>query len=287
MNLKYIHPEFKLSSIPSEIDPIYSSKEDYEEKIADLRRDLSEIQTHLFEQASHGVLVIFQAMDAAGKDGTMQAVFQGIHPLGLRFTSFKRPSEVELRHDFMWRCVQESPERGHLQVFNRSYYEEVLVVKVNQAKILPSQRIPQILQGDEFWEKRYEAIRNWENYMADNGFKIIKFFLHVSKKEQGKRLRERLQDPSKHFKFDPGDLVEREHWDSYQLAYQEMIRKTSTAQNPWFVIPADDKRTMRLLVAECLLNELKKLLPPTQNGPLFSDEQIEEWMERIEAQNKK
>jgi len=287
MDIKFDNRPVVLSHIPTEVDPPYSSKEDYEQRLIQARKELSQLQTQLVERPSHGVLVIFQAMDAAGKDGTIQAVFQGIHPMGLRFISFKRPSETELRHDFMWRCVLESPERGQLVVFNRSYYEEVLVVRVHKDKILPSQGLPPSPSGEALWQKRYEAIRQWEDYMTWNGFKIIKFFLHVSKKEQGKRLIDRLTDPSKHFKFQPGDLEERDKWDTYQLAYQEMFQHTSTEVNPWHIIPADDKRTMRLMVVDCLLHELKGIVPNHEPKPAFTQEQIEEWIRRIEDQNKK
>jgi len=287
MNYKVQDHVFDIESFPTQVPRLYADKLDYENKLQDLRKAISEAQSRLFEQPSSGVLVVFQAMDAAGKDGTMQAVFQGVHPLGLSFQTFKRPSETEWRHDFMWRCVKEAPERGHIQVFNRSYYEEVLIVKIHEDKLIPAQGISPELRGEDFWDNRYRAIRHWEDYMANNGFKIIKFFLHVSKQEQGKRLKERLEDSSKHYKFQPGDLDEREFWDQYQKAYELMIQKTATAQNPWFVIPADDKRTMRMLVAEVLQNELQTLVPPRVPTALFSAEQIQLWTTRIDEQNKK
>lgn len=279
--------DFSIASFPTKVPDLYEDKDDYEQQLTKLRKSISDIQASMFENTTSGVIVLFQAMDAAGKDGTIQAVFQGIHPMGLRFYAFKRPSETELKHDFMWRCVKEAPERGQIQVFNRSYYEEVLVVKIHEDKIIPMQGILPALRGVDFWEKRYQAIRQWEDYMADNGFKIIKFFLHVSKEEQGKRLKDRLADPAKHFKFNAGDLEEREFWSEYQQAYETMIQKTATPKNPWFVIPADDKRTMRLLVAKRLREVLQELVSPQAVSPHYTPEQIQTWIEQIDTQNKK
>jgi PPK2 family polyphosphate:nucleotide phosphotransferase len=198
-------------------------------------------------------------MDAAGKDGTMKAVFQGVHPLGLSFYSFKRPSETELNHDYMWRCFKELPERGKMQVFNRSYYEEVLVVKVHPEILENYQKIPDELKGKDVWKKRYLDIKNFEDYLANNGIVVLKFFLNVSKEEQGSRLIERIEDITKNWKFEEGDIKERGFWDDYQNAYEEMINETSTEKNPWYVVPADDKKNMRLIVAAIIAEKLKEL----------------------------
>lgn len=252
---------FKIKNSSTKVKNYYSSKEDYEAILAKLQSELDDLQSMMYADGRHGVLVIFQAMDAAGKDGTMKAVFKNVNPLGLSFYSFKRPSETELNHDYMWRCFKVLPERGNVQVFNRSYYEEVLVVKVHPDILTNYQKIPKTLtqNPEKVWKKRYEDITNFENYLANNGIKVIKFFLHVSKEEQGNRLIERIEDITKNWKFEEGDIKERALWNDYQSAYEEMINETSTDQNPWYVVPADDKKNMRLLVAKIISENLKKL----------------------------
>lgn len=252
---------FKIKNTSTKVKNYYSSKEDYEAILAKLQSELDDLQSMMYADGRHGVLVIFQAMDAAGKDGTMKAVFKNVNPLGLSFYSFKRPSETELNHDYMWRCFKVLPERGNVQVFNRSYYEEVLVVKVHPDILTNYQKIPKTLtqNPEKVWKKRYEDISNFENYLANNGIKVIKFFLNVSKEEQGNRLIERIEDISKNWKFEEGDIKERSFWNDYQSAYEEMINETSTDQNPWYVVPADDKKNMRLLVAKIISENLRKL----------------------------
>jgi len=255
------HKTFKLKEIKTKIKDLYESKEEYESLLLAQQAEIDHYQNVMFADSRYGVLVVFQAMDAAGKDGTMRAVFKNVHPLGLSFYSFKRPSETELKHDFMWRCFKQLPERGHIKVFNRSYYEEVLVVKVRPEILLNFQKIPKNLTLDvgKVWENRYRDIVNFENYLANNGIKVIKLFLNVSKKEQGERLIERIEDINKNWKFEEGDIKERALWKEYQAAYEEMINKTSTKENPWYVVPADDKRNMRLIVAKIIAENLKKL----------------------------
>jgi PPK2 family polyphosphate:nucleotide phosphotransferase len=250
---------FSIKDFPTQTTELYEDKENYEAILAEHQKQIDAYQSMMYAQAKYGVLVVFQAMDAAGKDGTMKAVFQGVHPLGLSFYSFKRPSETELHHDFMWRCFKELPERGKVVVFNRSYYEEVLVVKVHPEILHDFQNIPTELIDASVWENRYQHINNFEEYLAQNGIKVIKFFLHVSKKEQGKRLIERIEDPSKNWKFEEADIKEREFWNEYQTAYEDMIVKTSTQKNPWFVVPADDKKNMRLIVAKIIEETLADL----------------------------
>jgi len=252
---------FKIKNSSTKVKNYYSSKEDYEAILAKLQSELDDLQSMMYADGRHGVLVIFQAMDAAGKDGTMKAVFKNVNPLGLSFYSFKRPSETELNHDYLWRCFKVLPERGNVQVFNRSYYEEVLVVKVHPDILTNYQKIPKTLTQnlEKVWKKRFEDITNFENYLANNGIKVIKFFLHVSKEEQGNRLIERIEDITKNWKFEEGDIKERGLWNNYQSAYEEMISETSTDQNPWYVVPADDKKNMRLLVAKIISENLKKL----------------------------
>lgn len=251
--------QFKIKKQATKLDDLYESKEDYETQLAEIQAKIDELQNIMYAHGKHGVLVIFQAMDAAGKDGTMAAVFKNVHPLGLSFMSFKRPSETELAHDFMWRCYKELPERGTIKVFNRSYYEEVLVVKVHPEILQKYQKLPEELKTEEVWHKRYVDIQNFEDYLANNGIKVIKFFLNVSKKEQGERLIERIEDETKNWKFQEGDVAERVHWDTYMQAYEDMINATATTTNPWHIIPADDKKNMRLFVADIIASELKTL----------------------------
>ena len=219
---------------------------------------LADLQDRLYAQDRWGVLVIFQALDAAGKDSTIKHVMSGVNPQGVQVSSFKVPSPQELDHDFLWRGVIRLPERGCIGIFNRSYYEEVLVVRVHP-EILEGQRIPPELVDGRIWAQRYEDINAFERYLARNGFPILKFFLNVSKKEQKKRFLERLDEPEKNWKFSIGDVRERECWDAYRKAYQEAIAATSTPWAPWFVVPADHKWFTRLVVAGAIVAELEKL----------------------------
>jgi len=244
---------------PTKIKDFYEDKVDYEAILKSLQTEMDELQSIMYAHSKYGVLAVFQAMDAAGKDGTMKAVFQGVHPLGMSFYSFKRPSETELNHDYMWRCYRELPERGKMQIFNRSYYEEVLVVKVHPEILENYQKIPDELKGKDVWKNRYHDIKHFEDYLANNGIVVIKFFLNVSKEEQGNRLIERIEDITKNWKFEEGDIKERGFWNEYQKAYEEMINETSTEKNPWYVVPADDKKNMRLIVAKIIVEKLKEL----------------------------
>jgi len=219
---------------------------------------LADLQDRLYAQDRWGVLVIFQALDAAGKDSTIKHVMSGVNPQGVQVSSFKVPSPQELDHDFLWRGVIRLPERGCIGIFNRSYYEEVLVVRVHP-EILEGQRIPPELVDGRIWAQRYEDINAFERYLARNGFPILKFFLNVSKKEQKKRFLERLDEPEKNWKFSIGDVRERECWGAYRKAYQEAIAATSTPWAPWFVVPADHKWFTRLVVAGAIVAELEKL----------------------------
>ena len=219
---------------------------------------LAEYQEKLYAQDRWAVLLIFQAMDAAGKDGTIKHVMSGVNPQGCEVYSFKQPSSEELDHDFMWRCVPCLPNRGHIGIFNRSYYEEVLVVRVHP-EILAAQKLPPELVTKRFWEERYEDIANIERYLARNGTVIRKFFLHVSKAEQKKRFLARLDEPEKHWKFAAADVKERGHWDDYMEAYENMIRATAAPHAPWYVVPADNKWFTRLVVAAAVVETLDGL----------------------------
>jgi len=219
---------------------------------------MEDLQDKLYAQACWSVLLIFQAMDAAGKDGTIKHVMSGVNPEGVQVTSFKAPSATELQHDFLWRTTQHLPERGHIGIFNRSYYEEVLVVRVHP-EVLEAEKLPPPLVTKNVWEERFEDIRCFEQHMARNGTVIRKFFLHLSKKEQKRRFLARLDTPEKNWKFSPADVHERECWDDYQKAYEDMICNTATKDAPWYVIPADNKWFTHLTVAAAVVETLKEL----------------------------
>ncbi len=219
---------------------------------------LSELQSLLYAQNKWSLLLIFQAMDAAGKDGTIKHVMSGVNPQGCQVFSFKVPSDEDLNHDFLWRSNKCLPERGRIGIFNRSYYEEVLVVRVHP-ELLGRQKIPSSLVTKDIWLERYQDISNFEDYLSRNGVLIRKFFLHLSKKEQKERLLSRLEEPDKNWKFSMADLHERKHWDDYMEAYEKMIRHTATDKAPWYVVPADHKWFTRLVVAEVIVDALESL----------------------------
>ena len=219
---------------------------------------MADLQEKLYASDEWGVLLVFQAMDAAGKDGTIKHVLSGVNPQGCQVHSFKQPSAEEMDHDFLWRTQRAAPERGRLGIFNRSYYEEVLVVRVHP-EILARQRVPPRLVGKKVWEERLEDIAAYERYLARNGFAILKFFLNVSRKEQKRRFLERLDEPEKHWKFSAADVRERTHWKDYMEAYEEAIRATATTHAPWFVVPADEKWFTRLVVAAAIVETLEGL----------------------------
>lgn len=222
------------------------------------RAAMSELQDRLYAQDRWSVLLIFQAMDAAGKDSAIKHVMSGVNPQGCQVFSFKAPTSEELDHDYMWRCAKSLPERGRIGIFNRSYYEEVLVVKVHE-QILASQRLPAELVTKDIWSQRYEDMRNFERYLARNGTIVRKFFLNVSRDEQKKRFLERIDQPDKNWKFSAADARERQHWDAYMESYETMIRETSTPESPWYVVPADNKWYTRLVVAAAVVDTLASL----------------------------
>jgi PPK2 family polyphosphate:nucleotide phosphotransferase len=247
-----------------DIDP--GSTGNLESEDADVAREvlqegidlLAEYQDKLYAQDRWAVLLVFQAMDAAGKDGTIKHVMSGVNPQGVQVFSFKAPSAEERDHDYLWRCMRCLPERGRIGIFNRSYYEEVLVTRVHP-EFLESQRLPESLVTKDIWDERYEDIRNFEKYLSRNGVVIRKFFLHVSKEEQKRRFLARLDEAEKNWKFSANDVVERRFWDDYQRAYEEAIRATSTKRAPWYVIPADHKWFTRLAVAAAIVDTLADL----------------------------
>ncbi|MCH8330671.1 MAG: polyphosphate kinase 2 family protein [Bacteroidetes bacterium] len=225
---------------------------------------LKKLQEKLYAHRQHAILIIFQAMDAAGKDGTIKHVMSGINPQGCQVFSFKQPSAEELDHDYLWRCYKALPERGRIGIFNRSYYEEVLVAKIHPEIILRN-RIPQIKElsdiDDSFWEQRYQQINGFEKHLIENGTTIIKFFLHLSKEEQGLRFLKRIKDKRRNWKFSKYDMKERSHWDDYQEAFESCINRTSTELAPWYIIPADAKWVMRTIVSEIITEYIAVLDP--------------------------
>ncbi|MBL9120463.1 MAG: polyphosphate kinase 2 family protein [Phycisphaerae bacterium] len=233
---------------------------------------LAEEQDRLYAQDRWSILLVFQAMDAAGKDGVIRHVMSGINPQGCQVHSFKAPSAEEMDHDFLWRCACRLPERGRIGIFNRSYYEEVLVVRVHP-EILARQRLPPDLVGDDIWDKRLKDIRRFERYLHRNGTIVRKFFLHVSKDEQRRRFMERLDRPEKNWKFSAADVRERAHWDAYMDAYEQAIRATATEEAPWFVVPADNKWFTRLVVAAAIIDAMDSL---KLAYPTVTDEQRRE-----------
>jgi PPK2 family polyphosphate:nucleotide phosphotransferase len=219
---------------------------------------LAEMQDKLYAQNKWSLLVIFQAMDAAGKDGAIKHVMSGINPQGCEVTSFKAPSAEELDHDFLWRCMKNMPERGRIGIFNRSYYEEVLVVRVHES-LLQGEKIPEKLITESIWDDRLKDIKNFESYLNHNGILIVKIFLNVSKKEQKRRLLERIDKPEKNWKFNAGDLEERRYWKQYMAAYEEMIKKTATDKSPWYVIPSDNKPFARMVIASAIITAMDSM----------------------------
>ena len=236
-------------------------------------KELRELQRKLYASDRYGVLLVFQAMDAAGKDGTIRAVLTGVNPAGCQVSSFKQPSAEELDHDFLWRTSRKLPERGRIGVFNRSYYEEVLVVKVHP-EYLSGQQLPGIPADPErLWQARYTSIRAHEEHLARNGMVILKFWLNISHAEQGRRFLARIDDPHKNWKFSAGDVRERGHWDKYMDAYERALNETSREWAPWYAIPADNKPFMRLQVAKTIVSKLKKL---NLQYPVLSRDELDE-----------
>ena len=259
--------KFHIGKWPTLAKPYYKSKDEYQDMLRDHTARLDAQQQLLYASDQHAVLLIFQAMDAAGKDGVIRHVMSGINPQGCQVFSFKHPSASELAHDFLWRTARDLPERGKIGIFNRSYYEEVLIVRVH----------PEILRGENLledggkniWEHRFRSIRNFERHLHANGTHIVKFFLHLSKEEQRKRFLDRIDQPDKNWKFDEGDMAERGFWKDYMRAYAECLEATSTQDTPWYAVPADDKQNARLIVSQIVVETLEGL---KMRYPEVSDE---------------
>ena len=249
----------KLNKWPTQVKPVYRSKRQYQELLSKQVSELSALQQLHYASNNYAVLLIFQAMDAAGKDGVIKHVMSGVNPQGCQVFSFKHPSAAELEHDFMWRTSQCLPERGQIGIFNRSYYEEVLIVRVHP-EILHSQGFSDgRFDENKIWQQRYDSIVDLERHLHRNGTRIIKFFLHLSEEEQRKRFIERIDDPGKNWKFSAADIEERKFWKQYMKAYENCLSATSTKNAPWYVVPADDKENARLIVSQIILDMFKAL----------------------------
>lgn len=274
----------KLKKHDTKIKDVYKDKDDYKELLEEFAEEINDLQEMMYAHDRYSMLLVFQAMDAAGKDGTIRHIMSGVNVHGVSVYAFKQPSPEELDHDFLWRTNRRLPQRGRIGIFNRSYYEEVLVVKVHPEILHNSQQLPAELTDnlDKLWERRYESIRDMEKHLWNCGTRVVKFFLHLSRDEQRDRFIARIDEPEKNWKFNEGDVAERKFWDEYQQAYEEAINATATKDAPWYVIPADDKKNMRLIVSQIVLEELKSL---DMHYPEVSDarrKELQMYRERLE-----
>ena len=279
--------KFDIKKSKTKIKDFYQSEEEYNVMMADLREKIDKRQSLMYAHDRYAMLLIIQASDAAGKDGTIKAVMSGVNPAGISVESFKKPSDTELGHDFMWRNTLKLPERGKVMIHNRSYYEEVLTVKVHPEILTKYQKIPAEFTKnlDKVWEQRYDDINNYEKYLVRNGTVILKFYLNVSKQVQAERLIERIEDPTKNWKFQEGDIVERDFWKQYQHAYEDMVNETATKSASWFVIPADDKKNMRLIISTIILEKLKELDMEYPESTPERQETLRSLIAKIKEQN--
>jgi PPK2 family polyphosphate:nucleotide phosphotransferase len=248
-----------LKKWPTDVTPYYKSKKHLKNMLRERVDEMSELQNLLYASDRYAVLLIFQAMDAAGKDSAIKHVMSGVNPQGCQVFSFKHPSLEELDHDFLWRCARALPERGRIGIFNRSYYEEVLIVRVHP-ELLQAERLPdEALNEKTIWRERFRSIRHFEAHLHRNGTRIVKFFLHLSKEEQRKRFLARIDEPDKNWKFNETDVEERKYWNEYMKAYQACLSATSTGDSPWYAVPADDKRNTRLIISQIIVDTLQSL----------------------------
>jgi PPK2 family polyphosphate:nucleotide phosphotransferase len=249
----------KLERWPTLVKPFYKSKKDYQDLLHEHVARLSSLQQLLYAADSNAILLIFQAMDAAGKDGAIRHVMSGVNPQGCQVFSYKHPSATELQHDFLWRTTRDLPERGRIGIFNRSYYEDVLIVRVHP-ELLLAEGVPGSAEGKKaLWQHRYRSINNLERHLCENGTRVVKFFLHLSKEEQRKRFLARIDEPDKNWKFSQADIEERRYWKDYMKAYEACLEATSTDHAPWYVVPADDKENARLIVSQVVVDTLERL----------------------------
>jgi PPK2 family polyphosphate:nucleotide phosphotransferase len=268
--------EVDLGKWATKVEPVYKSKDQYQKVLEEHVAQLSSLQQLHYASNRYAVLLIFQAMDAAGKDGAIRHVMSGVNPQGCQVFSFKHPSPAELQHDFLWRTTRDLPERGRIGIFNRSYYEEVLIVRVHP-ELLRSEGIPDAPDDEKaIWRDRYRSIVNLERHLHVNGTRIVKFYLHLSKEEQRKRFLARIDEPEKNWKFSLADIAERKYWKQYMKAYEECLGATSTREAPWYLVPADDKENARLIVSQIILDTLEGL---EMSYPKTTDERHQELLE--------
>jgi PPK2 family polyphosphate:nucleotide phosphotransferase len=279
--------DFRLASFdPADTGGLNLDKDDAKEMLAQDAKRLAELQERLYADGQRALLVVLQGMDTAGKDGVIEHAMSGLNPQGCTVHSFKAPSAEELAHDFLWRVAIRVPERGHIGIFNRSHYEEVLVVRVHP-ELLGRQKLPPELVGKNIWQERFEDIRGFEQHLARSGVAVLKFFLHISKEEQRRRLLARLDEPAKRWKFALGDIAERALWDKYMAAYEDMVRATSRPEAPWYVVPADHKWFARLVVARAMIETLERLDPQFPRVEGAALEELAKVRAALEAEEKR
>jgi PPK2 family polyphosphate:nucleotide phosphotransferase len=274
----------QLTDHPNEIPLLYDGKKQFKKMLARLREEIDEAQERMYAHDRYAMLLVFQAMDAAGKDSTIRSVISGVNPHGITVTPFKKPSDLELDHDFLWRTNAALPQRGRIGIFNRSYYEEVLVVRVHPEILTEYQRVPaEHLVGDmdDLWKQRYRSISEMESHLQQNGTHTLKFFLNVSKQEQARRFLSRIETPSKNWKFSSGDVEERGYWDDYMQAYEQCINATATPESPWCIIPADDKKNMRLIVSKIIRDKICSLETHYPEGDASRQSELESFRARL------
>lgn len=267
--------EINLKKVPTSYEGKLKKDEVNDKLLRENIHEMREYQEKLYAENTKGLLIILQAMDAAGKDSLIKKVMTGINPQGTHVASFKEPTYVDLDHDYLWRINKELPARGEIGIFNRSHYEDVIVSRVH--KLVLNQPLPKNLKTDEIWDRRFDEINNFEKYLTDNGIKVIKLFLHVSKEEQKERLMERIIKEDKHWKFAKSDITERQYWDDYQEAYEDMFNKTSTEYAPWYILPADRKWFTRYLASEIILDALKEMNPKYPELSKEEEKELEKW----------
>ena len=248
-----------LETWPTNVNPVYKSKKEYKKLLKDQVEELSSQQRLHYASNRHALLLIFQSMDAGGKDGAIRQVMSGVNPQGCQVFSFKHPSATELQHDFLWRTTRDLPERGRIGIFNRSYYEEVLITRVHPELLRAEALVDPPTDDEAFWHQRYRSITNLERHLNANGTKLVKFFLHMSKDEQRKRFLSRIDEPDKNWKFSAADIKERNFWSEYMKAYEACLGATSTSDSPWYVVPADDKENARLIISQIVLETFEDL----------------------------
>lgn len=278
-----VEANIKLQDYPTSENKKKYNEDIKENEIPALVSELKELHLKLHAEEKKGILVVLQALDAAGKDEVISYIFSNLNAQGLKTTSFKKPSDEEAKHDYMWRLHDGLPARGEIGILNRSYYEEVIVTRVHD--LLGEEQVPDDKKREEIWDVRYRQINNYEEYLHENGFHVVKFFFHMSKGEQRKRLLERMKDPKKNWEFSFNDVKEREHWEEYQATFEDMLNQTSTEHSPWYILPADDEWHARRLVSEVMISVLKEIDPQFPEITGEDKKTLQAYIEKLEAEN--